>query len=395
LLLFAGPPEAEDAMPKPSALTPENVEKVAFLMEDGGRGEARATVKQIEEMLGVGASTISRLRSMAIQRGLLQSRCTLDSGRRAEVAQLLYAADLFPKLERCAGKYAGRMTTLEIIDSRVPTPGASEDDALDKFAAGAAAFLIKKVLPRVNNLGLSWGSTLERTVHWISQSVRPGTVERKVDFYPVTGEPAQVMKRAEESASLLAAHLDEVVNGASFHAYSLAGVSAAFPGAMLKGGNKAVESKKKVIVEYYRSVSSYGDIFDRGGLLDRSDCLLTGVGTTALLHDPQLAIDKSEARSRLIQRATVGNIAGLFLVRPGASESDRARVEALNALWTGLTLEHLSNCAERARQSGLPGVVVVSKGAKAETVAQIVREGLVNSLIIDRELAVQLAGALE
>lgn len=72
-------------------------------------------------------------------------------------------------------------------------------------------------------------------------------------------------------------------------------------------------------------------------------------------------------------------------------------MEALNGMWTGAKLSHLERIAAQAGRSTRPDVIVVAMGGddRAEILAEAIRYGLVNELIIDRTLAEALTWALK
>ncbi|MBS0260899.1 MAG: hypothetical protein JSS02_02995, partial [Planctomycetes bacterium] len=106
---------------------------------------------------------------------------------------------------------------------------------------------------------------------------------------------------------------------------------------------------------------------------------------------------------------TFGDIGGVYLLRPdlgqliaarqgrpatskGAKDrgaSVTAKVERINAQWTGIQRDQIARCAERARINPQHnGVIVLAIGkAKAEAVIEAVNQSLVNHLLIDQDLA--------
>jgi hypothetical protein len=66
-------------------------------------------------------------------------------------------------------------------------------------------------------------------------------------------------------------------------------------------------------------------------------------------------------------------------------------------MWTGVKRDHLKRIARDAARGTRPGVIVVSMGGddRAAIIAEVVRQGLVNELIIDRALSQALFKALK
>ncbi len=67
--------------------------------------------------------------------------------------------------------------------------------------------------------------------------------------------------------------------------------------------------------------------------------------------------------------------------------------DELNAMWTGITKEHLSRIAIRSAGVGGAGVVVAAMGReRAAIIGEMIRLEMVNELIIDWDLANALEG---
>ena len=390
-------------MAKPSALTDENIEKVALLLEHTEGGRSRMSVPEIQELLGVSAPTISRLKALAVERGLLRLQCRLSDERREQLQQLLQSGrgDLRARLHAWGGEKAEHLLGIEIIDAQLRVRASDEspveiEDSLEKFSSAAAEVLFDRVIPHARSIGVTWGLAIEMVTTQLVALLGQSGSRGSCDVFPVAGDSKQVSLRPEESATLIAAKLDKALNGREDYEYSLTGVAAAFP--KLTGSKEARDKKVSVIKEYFRVVSSYGAIFDQGCLLDPADTILTGVGTIDPLNDPQLEADRLE----LLEKATVGNIGGIFVLRPGISEALAERVAEFQGAWTGMNHSHILSCAQRAHEAAQaagddpqaersPGVVVMSMGDTERIVAHAVREGLVSRLVIDQVLAGRLS----
>jgi DNA-binding transcriptional regulator LsrR (DeoR family) len=138
-------------------------------------------------------------------------------------------------------------------------------------------------------------------------------------------------------------------------------------------------------------------------LIDRVDSLLTAVGTSnhpmGFIHDELLKAGSTPAKkltSSGLQKLVAGDLGGVLVPRPGLQARERKVVDALNEMWTGAKLPHLERIARQASRSTRPGIIVVAMGDadRAEIIAEAVRHGLVNELIIDRTLAEALTRAL-
>ena len=62
-------------------------------------------------------------------------------------------------------------------------------------------------------------------------------------------------------------------------------------------------------------------------------------------------------------------------------------------MWTGITLRHLQRIAQNANRNNRPGVILVSLD-RPDIVAEVIRQGLVNELIIDRPATIKVARLL-
>jgi DNA-binding transcriptional regulator LsrR (DeoR family) len=138
-------------------------------------------------------------------------------------------------------------------------------------------------------------------------------------------------------------------------------------------------------------------------LVERLDMVLTGAGVPSR-HSRSVWLQErlvSEGFRDLAELASlvIGDIGGCYLPRHDLDAKARQRVRGINARWTGIQVDHLRRCAERAARArsgkGPRGVVIVALGKeKAEVVAECVRLGIVTRLIIDHELAQALAARL-
>jgi DNA-binding transcriptional regulator LsrR (DeoR family) len=126
------------------------------------------------------------------------------------------------------------------------------------------------------------------------------------------------------------------------------------------------------------------------GLLDS---LFTSVGFAErpLGHRNKSLLAAGDITADELRALVVGDIGGVLIERPGLDKNGRKQVAELNAMWTGITLKDIIRIAKAGQASDRPGVIIVSIGLeKAEILAEIIRRGLVNELIIDEDLAFAL-----
>jgi DNA-binding transcriptional regulator LsrR (DeoR family) len=75
-------------------------------------------------------------------------------------------------------------------------------------------------------------------------------------------------------------------------------------------------------------------------------------------------------------------------LKDDATPKQQEDVRQMNENWTGIQIEQIRACSERARKTGRPGVILVAFGKnKAEIVKKCTDEHLINELIVDYHLA--------
>jgi Putative sugar-binding domain len=106
----------------------------------------------------------------------------------------------------------------------------------------------------------------------------------------------------------------------------------------------------------------------------------------------------SETEFRKLVMCDIGGV--LIPTRTDLSSAEQRKLKAINDRWTGLTAEHLADCAERGHDAKMkteqlkvhpPGVVLLAVGAnKAECVWAAMKMGYINYLLIDEPLEQEL-----
>jgi DNA-binding transcriptional regulator LsrR (DeoR family) len=158
------------------------------------------------------------------------------------------------------------------------------------------------------------------------------------------------------------------------------------------------------IRKFVAYAASYRVVFgDRLPLINQVDSLLTSVGTAdrplGFIHDELLRAGSRPGRRltrESLGRLVAGDIGGVLIPRRNLDAAGRREVDSLNDMWTGMKRTHLERIAKNATRANHPGVIVASIGGagRAEIIAEALRCGLVNELIIDRELVGALTRAL-
>jgi DNA-binding transcriptional regulator LsrR (DeoR family) len=244
-------------------------------------------------------------------------------------------------------------------------------------------------------MGVTWG----RTVHGLVRTLREATTrplrpDNPVRFVPLCGELLQDPDdRIEHSSSALAASLHELINGTQAGGGappSLRGIPALIP-------SEFTASDVKTIRRFMRQFAGYAAIFgadgqeNGGALACQVDTMLTSVGSVEsgrrgiFLSERVRLGELSEAE---LMETVVGDLGGLIIPRRDLGAAQARRIAAMNERWTGIKQHDLERCAEEAASSKWPGVVVLAPDRhRRDTVLRCVELGLINQLIISRELA--------
>ncbi|HOX55995.1 MAG TPA: hypothetical protein P5205_03055 [Candidatus Paceibacterota bacterium] len=308
----------------------------------------------------------------------------------------------------------------------------------------AAAGCVGQLLRRAKLIGISWGRSVARVVSQIKGALDVKVASEEIseeeseeesdapvgnDFaeikcLPLCGDPVHLMNQryVDYSASRLAQLLGAALRGQAANPNPrselpcLVGVPAYLPQNVRRNAGSAWR-------EFIEDIPGYREIFGpangRGKpLVDRIDTIICGTGIIAS-EDEDLDLPGNPAdimfrartgdfiRERLEQeeglarsalaKMIYGDIGGWLLPRRHKlSVDDKRWVDSLNKGWTGIKGEHLSRVAREAKLNGPPGIILLAGGVgKAEMVAEIVRLGLVNSLLLDSSLAKALKRFLQ
>lgn len=280
---------------------------------------------------------------------------------------------------------SGRLLQVHIVDLR---DGKMTDEV---------AKLIIAAILRARFVGITWGRTMAALADLIRRNMHDRTAEERITFVPLCGEALNERATFESSSSAVAGSLDVSLNGPLVGAEarkegrtsSLAGLPAFIP---MRYDEQATATIQNFLRESRGYQDIFGDVSTPGGLISKLDAIITSIGPAtvpkssdrgAFLRERISARDISEEE---VVELLAGDLGGILVHRQG--KSGLAKVEGLNRRWMGARLEHYEQCAERAKEQRLPGVVVVAFGIhRREVVTQCVRLGLINQLIVDRSLA--------
>lgn len=363
--------------------------------------EHSMTQAEIGRLLGgLSQPRVSRLLRRAEDRGWLRRSYqfvpdALGAERIDQLKRFIEPSSLVDQLAKVHSRTGVRVRGVHVVDSGAVgnTPKAIAA-RLGRFGR-AAAEPLADLISRADVLAVTWGRTVSHVVDGVS-GAKLATLPRSIRFVPVCGEP---LERASErdTSSHLAERLHVLMRSTAPVPPSLTGVPALIPrrfrGADARG-----------IRRFVRQAASYREVFGtRAPLINRVDSLLTAVGTSnhpmGFIHDELLKAGSTPTKkltSASLEKLVAGDLGGVLFPRPGLSAREKKEVQALNAMWTGAKLTHLKRIARQAARSTRPGVIIVAmgEGDRAAIIAEAVRYGLVNELIIDRTLAEALTRAL-
>lgn len=352
----------------------------AFLAAEGNHQS------EIGRVIGVSQSTVSRLLARARDEGWLTTECHLNRKQRAEVQHHLYTRydELLDAVEKCSGPDAVPLVHV-FYAGEATAGGYASPKQLDLFGR-LAAQRFRDLLPGLRFVGVAWG----KTVAAIAAALRmvPGELGsgRTVQFFPVCGEPVDYPVN-RYSASTLSAAFHDIVNEPSDQAdvYSLGSTPARIPG-------QFTARQGAVIRDFIRKSRGYQAIFEaEDALIKKMDAVLTSAGTVDKQRDDVWLQDLSRTEELSLQKLaelTIGDIGGVFVERPALPTRSRREIQQMNERWTGVSMEQLHDCADRARRSKDAGVVLFAAGhKKVEIVRAALERRVVNDLVIDQTLA--------
>ena len=356
--------------------------------------ERQLTQQQIAEFLEVSQSLVSRLLAKAEDEGWLERKYRfvpkgLSPAREEELRRVAEPKGLVELLAGLTSDNGVRVRAPHVVESG---PGGTSARAFErrfKAFGRSVGVVLMDVLASSDTFGVTWGRTISHVVDSLADIPRPQATGRPIRFVPVCGEPLDQASNRDTSSHLVE-RLHRLLQPGAPPPPSLTGVPALisrnFRGADERG-----------IRKFVTHAASYRVVFGkRSPLINQVDSLLTSVGAAehpmGFIHDELLRAGSTPGRrltKDTLARLVAGDIGGVLIPRRDLDAAGRKEVESLNAMWTGMKRQHLERIARHAVRSDHPGVIAVSMGGtnRAEVIAEALRCGLVNELIIDRELA--------
>ena len=362
-----------------------------------------ASQTQIGRLLGgISQAVVSRLIKHAEREGWLERRLIfheekLPKDRLEALRRLAVPPRLFEALKALGAGSGVCIRNLRIVDTGKSKDSTRAMDArLHRFGHFAAPH-VSSLIQRSEVFAVTWGSTVSHVIAGLEALTPAMEIRHSIAFVPVCAEPTDQSSNRDTS-SRLALRLQSLTRstGPPIRTPSLSGVQALIP-RTFRG------AEMKTIRKFVEQTASYTEIFGLAEpLINKVDSVLTSVGPSSrpmgFIHEELIRAGGTETQPLTKARLAAlvaGDIGGVLLPLPGLGKAGLREVDELNRMWTGINRGHLARIARQADGTKRPGVIVVSCGAdRAEIVAEVVRCGLVNELIVDRELADRLAKQL-
>jgi DNA-binding transcriptional regulator LsrR (DeoR family) len=364
--------------------------------------EHEMTQGEIGRLLGgLSQPRVSRLLRRAEERGWLRRSYQflpdrLSADRLLQLRQFVDPTSLRERLKEIESRTGVCVRNVQVVDSGAGgTTTRSIATRLARFGR-AAAEPLRDLISGSDVFAVTWGRTVSHVVDNLNPDHWRQTGPRQIRFVPVCGEPHE-RASDRDTSSHLAQRLHAITRSTAAPPPSLTGVSALIPrryrGADLRG-----------IRRFVKDSASYREVFGgRSPMIGEVDSLLTAVGPShhpmGFIYDELLTAGSTFHRKltgSALQKLVAGDVGGVLIPRPGLDARGRKEVDALNAMWTGVKREHLERIARDAARTTRPGVIIVAMGGedRAEIIAEAIRHGLVNELIIDRTVSEALLRAL-
>jgi len=330
--------------------------------------------------------------------------------RLAAARELAFPANVAARIRAAISSEAARRL-LSVSTVATPAgdgPGESARASGVAFAQAAMGRVID-LLATGERWGVTWGHNVGCVIgEIVKDPANRAAFAKAPRVVPLCGDPFDVVPTSE-SSSVLAEQLDVYLNGEHRQdLLSLRNVPSYIPGNNEGGFTRCeIAGIKKFVLRCKAYQRIFGvSRFQLGArikrtysgtpLADQLDGILTSVSSDqrTFLYGPATMIPMTQSEQRWLN-ANAFDIAGVCLARSSSDGKSDPLLARLRVQWTGVTLEQLEACAERAcRKRGPaspPGVVVVAIGVqKANSVAECLRLGLINHLICSADLAGQL-----
>jgi DNA-binding transcriptional regulator LsrR (DeoR family) len=308
--------------------------------------------------------------------------------------------------ERAHARFFSSEKLLERLRAVEPA-GAARLKKVSIFHAGSDGHFNRTVLPvmelifaQASIVGVTWGRTVNGLVN-VLRGHLPGPLRANhpIQFVPLCGEPLKDLNdHLEHSSSALAVNLHEIINGGrDAPSPSLLGIPASIPSSFRPAEVKTIQRFMRVFCGYAAIFGDHDVTPDDQALVHRLDTVLTSVGIVNPKGRGIFLTERvklGEITEEELMQYVVGDLGGLIIPKGDLGPAASRRIETMNERWTGISLEELRRCADAAAQGPQPGVVVLATNKnRCEMVMRCIELGLINQLVINRDLAAELDSA--
>jgi predicted transcriptional regulator len=403
-------------MPRPriEAKDPLKVAKVALLRSEGLKQS------EIAKELKMPEPTVSRLLSKdgRASKFLKLRPPIFDWDRFTEDEKKILRATIEPDVAATISRQlvdlTGSGVSVEVKVIRVtgsPGSNAAQEAGNEQFYEPAVRH-IWSLLSRAENriIGMAWGNSLRRTLDSAERSrlASPLPNPSEALVIPLCGESLLSPKPSSSSSSSLAEGFGRLLtnpasNTPSDKFLSLGMIPVFLPGPRAFKTNEVTAVKRLLsFSSAYRKIFGVQPRNTMGHisvpLAERLDVVLTSIsregrpfGFGAADADVRAFLELNEYDDLII-----GDIGGVPLPKRNLFTRQKKRLMQLRERWTGLRKRHIRKCAQNAsRENGPAGVIVVCTGVdRAASIIEAARNGLLNHLVIDGDLALELAKRL-
>lgn len=365
----------------------EQAQRAAYL-------RARHNMSQIEigrTLGGLSQSNVSRLLAYAEKKRYLVveqrfAEESVSSEALKAMSELLCPPGLGRALRDFAESEGVRAPNVRVFDSGPGTTPDAMRIRRNRFGRTAAGRLCE-LLQGARVVGVAWGRTIMALADGLASMRTASGDERIVQFVPVCAELVALVQKGH-SSSRLAELLDEAYNRGRGEPLQMTGFPAYIP-------RRYDEETQKSIRRFVQDAPSYSKVFAGSDpLIDRMDALITSVGSSRspVFGSTAELLLAGGVNERRLRELVVGDLGGILIPRPTLSPSDARLVDELNAMWTGIQIDHVKAIANRAEADpSSAGVIVTAlRAERAETIFELIRNGLVNDLILDEDAAAGL-----
>ncbi len=274
-------------------------------------------------------------------------------------------------------------------------PSGSPQWRLERFGILCAGY-VKDLFSSSRYCGVTWGTHLDSLTNALKGFIINKPRRNKIEFIPLSGEPLGISP-SYFSSSTLALRLNQIVNGnTKSEPFSLSAVPAFISPMNL------TPSELRGIWKMIGEVEAYQKVFGRPlsknnpqrPKVEQLDMLLTslGGGGVMLRYGDHEMIPKNVIEDTGLNQLALGDLGGVLIPK---DSSKKKAITQIQKRCTGLTMGHLQNCVNKAKNSKSKnkpkGVIVLALGEqKAELVLACIRLGLINQLLCCNALADKL-----